>query len=83
MRLPTMDSPHMTLDEYIKREIKLAKEERRPNAISLRFVQLHEQAGRSSAEEEEYQVLYALMRSRWRWFKASHQAVTKNGHTGK
>lgn len=73
----------MTLNEYIAREIRLAKEERKPNAISLRFVQLHEQAGRSSAEEEEYQVLYALMRSRWRWFSASTQAARKSGRTGK
>ena len=73
----------MTFDEYIAREIKRTKEERRPNAISLRFVQLHEQTGRSAAEEEEYQVLYALMRSRWRWFNASQQAATRGGQAGK
>lgn len=73
----------MTFSEYIAREIKLAKEERRPNAISLRFVQLHEQAGRTAAEEEEYQVLFALMRSRWRWYSASQQVSSKNGHADK
>lgn len=67
----------MTLDEYIAREIRLAKEDRKPNAISLRFVELHEQTQRSAAEEEEYQVLHALMRSRWRWFNASGQAAGK------
>lgn len=72
-----MDSPHMTLNEYIEREIRLVKEERKPNAISVRFVQLHEQASRMAPEEEEYQVLHGLMRSRWRWFKASRDADTK------
>ena len=70
---------HMTLDEYIAREIKLAKEDRKPNAISLRFVELHEQESRSTAEEEEYQVLHSLMRSRWRWFNASAEAAARNG----
>jgi hypothetical protein len=67
----------MTLDEYIAREIRLAKEDRKPNVISLRFVELHEQAQRSTAEEEEYQMLHSLMRSRWRWFNASGEAARK------
>lgn len=67
----------MTLDEYIAREIRLAKEDRKPNAISLRFVELHERDVRSMAEEEEYQMLHSLMRSRWRWFSASDQAARK------
>lgn len=67
----------MTLDEYIAREITLAKEERKPNAISLRFVELHEQTRRTAADEEEYQVLHSLMRSRWRWFNASREAAEK------
>ena len=67
----------MTLDEYIAREIRLAKEDRKPNAISLRFGELHEQERRSPADEEEYQMLHSLMRSRWRWFNASSEAVKK------
>ena len=78
-----MDSSHMTLNDYIAREIRLTREERKPNAISLRFVQLHEQAGRSAAEEEEYCILYDLMRSRWRWFSASREVARKNGRKGK
>lgn len=65
----------MTLDEYIDHEVRLTRQERKPNAISLRFVELHELQSRSAAEEEEYQVLYSLMRSRWRWFGASSEAV--------
>ena len=67
----------MTLDEYIAREIKLAKEERKPNAISLRFVELHELDVRSMTDEEEYQVVHSLMRSRWRWFSASGEVASK------
>lgn len=67
----------MTLDEYIAREIRLAREDRKPNAISLRFVQLHEQPQRSLTEEEEYQVLHSLMRSRWRWINACSEASEK------
>lgn len=67
----------MTLEEYIAREIMLTREERKPNAISLRFVELHEQGGRTVAEEEEYQMLYGLMRSRWRWFNTSRQTMGK------
>jgi hypothetical protein len=67
----------MTLDEYIGREIRLVKEERKPNAISVRFVQLHEQAARTAAEEEEYQMLRRLMHSRWRWFRAAREAAEK------
>lgn len=62
-----MKTPHMSLHDYIAREIRLTKEEKKPNAISLRFVQLHEQASRSVTEEEEYAVLLGLMHSRWRW----------------
>lgn len=72
----------MTLHEYIEREIRFVKESRKPNAISVRFVQLHEQTARTAAEAEEYDVLYGLMRSRWRWFKASHDAGLK-ARTGK
>ncbi|HEX7645883.1 MAG TPA: hypothetical protein VF450_00575 [Noviherbaspirillum sp.] len=72
-----MDDPPMTLDEYINQEVRLTKQERKPNAISLRFVELHELQSRSAAEEEEYQVLHSLMRSRWRWFDASSEVVRK------
>ena len=71
----------MTLDEYIVREIRLVKQERKPNAISVRFVQLHEQATRNAEEEGEYQVLSGLMHSRWRWFQASTEA-SKKVHKG-
>jgi hypothetical protein len=68
----------MTLNEYIEQEIRLVKANRKPNAISVRFVQLHEQVSRTEAEAEEYLVLYGLMRSRWRWFRASHEASLKS-----
>ncbi|MFZ6656199.1 hypothetical protein [Undibacterium sp. TJN19] len=72
-----MDITYMTLDEYIIREIRLVRQERKPNAISVRFVQLHEQASRDVVEEDEYQVLSGLMHSRWRWFQASVEASMK------
>lgn len=61
----------MTFDEYIQSELKHTRESRHPNAISLRFVQLHEQSARNASEEDEYRTLLALMRSRWRWYEAS------------
>ncbi|WP_334189651.1 hypothetical protein [Noviherbaspirillum sp.] len=65
----------MGLAAYIRHEVTLVRESRRPNAISVRFVQLHEQAVRTANEEEEYRTLHALMRTRWRWYKASMQAA--------
>jgi hypothetical protein len=59
--------PDLTLEQFIAREISQAKLARAPNAISLRFVQLHEQTRRDSAEQQEYAVLLGLMRARWRW----------------
>ena len=55
-----MKTPNMSLQDYIVREIRLAKEDKKPNTISLRFVQLHEQASHSVAEEEKYAVLLGL-----------------------
>ncbi len=69
-----MSSSCMTFGEYIEREIRLTREDRKPNAISVRFVQLHEKEARTEPEEEEYQVLLALMGSRWKWFRASSDA---------
>jgi hypothetical protein len=68
-----MESPGMpmTLEQFIAREVKLVKESRQPNAISMRFVQLHEQDRRNEFEQKEYDTLYSLMRSRWHWYKAS------------
>lgn len=67
----------MKLKRYLLREIQLTKEAANPNVISLRFVQLFEQDSRSIAEEEEYQMLYALMRTRWRWYMACQDALSK------
>lgn len=67
----------MKLKHYLQREIQLTKEAANPNVISLRFVQLFEQSQRSSTEEEEYQMLYALMRTRWRWYTACQDAISK------
>lgn len=73
MRATEMESPGapMTLIQFIEREVRLVKESRQPNAISVRFVQLHEQHCRNEFEQKEYDTLYSLMRSRWVWYKAS------------
>lgn len=68
------DTP-MNLAQFIAREVKLVKETRDPNAISVRFVQLHEQEIRNEFEQKEYDTLYSLMRSRWRWYQASLDAA--------
>lgn len=79
-----MKTPNMSLHDYIAREIRLAKEDKKPNAISLRFVQLHEQAARSVTEEEEYAVLLGLMHSRWRWrWLRSSEAAEASGEDGR
>lgn len=61
----------MTLDDYIEQEVKLAAQTRTPNAISLRFSQLHLQQGRNPQEQDEYLLLLGLMRARWRWTEGS------------
>ena len=47
----------ISFSDFMIHEVELTKKERMPNAISLRFVQLHEQASRTSAEVEEYEML--------------------------
>lgn len=64
----------MTPEEFISKEIAHAKTAANPNALSARFVQLHELGQRSAAEAEEYQTLYKLMYSRWRWHTGSLEA---------
>jgi len=76
------DAVPLSLPAFIRREMRLAKESRHPNALSLRFVQLHEQAGRNVNEEEEYRTLRALMRTRWRWYKASLDAARSQKSRG-
>ena len=77
MRVTEMEGPakSLTLAQFIELEVRLVKESRQPNAISMRFVQLHEQSSRNEFEQKEYETLYSLMRSRWRWYKASTDAA--------
>jgi len=76
-----MHSSSVSFDDFLRREVESTKGNRMPNAISLRFVQLHEQDARTYAEEEEYQVLLGLMKSRWRWQAASADASQAGGKT--
>lgn len=69
-----MKRAKISFNDFVENEVELTKKERSPNAISLRFVQLHEQDSRTAMEEEEYQVLIGLMRSRWRWSTGSQDA---------
>jgi hypothetical protein len=64
----------MTLDQYIERELRRARSDAAPNAISLRFAQLHQQAERNQADEMEYQLLLGLMQSRWNWLQGGATA---------
>jgi len=68
----------MTFNEFIQLELKHTRESTHPNAISIRFAQLHVKANRDAAEEEEYDTLIALMQSRWRWHEASAAAQEKS-----
>lgn len=74
-----MQSSSISFDDFLCQEVESTKKNRSPNAISLRFVQLHEQDARTYAEEEEYQILLGLMKSRWKWQSASADTSQPGG----
>lgn len=63
----------MTLDDYIEQEIHRVNSVAKPNAISVRFAELHGQSARTEADELEYRLLLGLMQSRWNWLRGEPQ----------
>jgi hypothetical protein len=67
----------MRFKEFIEREIKLAQASKPLDALTARFVQLHQQAEHDKSDAAEYRALHRAMRTRWRWQTATLDAQAR------